>query len=381
MRGSRFATVLVLALLLAACRASAPGSAPPAKAPTPSPTPATPVLAGPGCGLDARSGSSTLKLDMDGMTRTVVVHVPEEYTGETPVALVLNLHGSGGTAAGQEQLSGMDLTANADDFLVAYPQAAIPAGQGYDWNVPGVPLYGNHPVPRGAPNDISFLTDLVGVLGGRFCIDARRVYASGFSGGARMVSSLACESSATFAAVAPVSGLRRPDPCPTTRAVPVISFHGTADPINPYTGHGQPSWTYSVTQAAQDWGGQDGCRMPATSSRPMPGLTLTRYAGCSDGAAVELFTLTGEGHEWPAGPVMPRSWTDSLGPQSNAINANDAMWAFFAAHPLPEEATITGAGPCGPLPETPAGTQSPGAARGRHSTSNWPAACLPNATT
>src|SRR5579864_8135140 len=171
MRSSRFALVLVLALALAACQSRPPAAAPPATAPRPSPTPATPVLAGPGCGLDVRSGSTTVSLLVDGEVRTVIVHVPEEYTGQTPVALVLNLHGSAGTASGQELLSGMDLTANADDFLVAYPQAAIPVGVGYDWNVPGVPLYGNHPVPRTAPSDIDFLTQLVGVLGARYCID------------------------------------------------------------------------------------------------------------------------------------------------------------------------------------------------------------------
>ncbi|HEU5002629.1 MAG TPA: PHB depolymerase family esterase [Actinomycetota bacterium] len=370
------ATLLVLALMLAGCGGAARRTAPRPKAPPPSPTPATPVLAGPGCGAGARSGSTTLALMVDGVSRTVIVHVPEEYTGMAPVPLVLNLHGSNGTAAGQEVLSGMDVTANDQNFLIAYPQAALPAGQGYDWNVPGVPLYGTHQVPRSAPSDVDFLTGLVRILGGRYCIDARRVYAAGFSGGARMVSSLACESSATFAAIAAVSGLRRPFPCPTTRAVPVISFHGTADPVNPYLGHGQPSWTYSVTQAAEDWGGQDGCRMPGTRSRPMPDLSLIRYSGCSDGAMVELFTLNGEGHEWPAGPLMPRSWTNSLGPQSNAVNANDAMWAFFMAHPLPNVAAFTEAGPCGPTPGSPGAAQ-----KIRHSTTNGPEDCAPAPTT
>lgn len=372
---SRIATLLVLALLLAACGSAASRTAPAPRAPRPTPTPVTPVLAGPGCGAEAITGSTTLRLDVDGVPRTVIVHVPAQYDGASPVPLVLNLHGSNSTASAEEILSGMDLMANANDFIVAYPQAMIPVGVGYDWNVPGVPLYGNQPVPKSAHSDIDFLTELVRVLGGRYCIDARRVYASGFSGGARMVSSLACDASSEFAAIAPVSGLRRPYPCPTTRAVPVISFHGTADPINPYLGHGQPSWTYSVTQAAMDWGGQDGCSLPGANSRPMPGLTLTRYSGCDDGATVELFTVTGEGHEWPAGPVMPRAWVRSLGPQSDAVNANEAMWAFFVAHPLPRNVAATLADPCIAGP-TPSGSQ-----KGRHSTTNRPDACLPAAAT
>jgi poly(3-hydroxybutyrate) depolymerase len=50
---------------------------------------------------------------------------------------------------------------------------------------------------------------------------------------------------------------------------------------------------------------------------------------------VALYTLLGEGHEWPGGPHLPRRVTRVLGPQSNAVDADAAMWAFFAAHPLP----------------------------------------------
>lgn len=149
-----------------------------------------------------------------------------------------------------------------------------------------------------------------------------------------MASQLACDASNVFAAVAPVSGLRHPTPCPATRAVPVIAFHGTADPVDPYNGSGQAYWTYSVPQGAQDWAEQDACSSTVAISQPDPGITLDSYSGCRADAVVELYTITGEGHEWPGGPKVPKSLTDLLGPQSNAINANTAMWSFFEAHPL-----------------------------------------------
>lgn len=89
------------------------------------------------------------------------------------------------------------------------------------------------------------------LLSKRFCIDLHRVYATGLSGGGRMVSHLACDAAGEFGAVAPVATLRLPDPCPSTRAVPVLAFHGTAGPIDPYSGHGQAYWTYSVPEAAR----------------------------------------------------------------------------------------------------------------------------------
>jgi polyhydroxybutyrate depolymerase len=290
---------------------------------------ATAACSGPG------AGSTTLTLAIGGHSRLVVVHVPSGYRGTSRLALVLNMHGSGATAVDQELFSDMNTTADADGFIVAYPQGLIADGSGFDWNVPGEPLIGGAPVPSDAPNDVSFLTALVGVLEQRYCVDRTRVYATGFSGGARTASQLACDASGVFAAVAAVSGLRRPSPCPTSRPVPIIAFHGTADPVDPYDGHGQRYWTYSVPAAAADWAAQDGCSTTAATSKPAATVTLTDYSHCRGGAAVELYTIAGEGHEWPGGIPLPSSLTKLLGAQSNAISANNLMWAFFRAHPLP----------------------------------------------
>ena len=87
-----------------------------------------------GCGT-AASGSTTLMLSVSGHTRTVIVHVPSGYSGTSHIPLVLNMHGSGSTAAAQEVFTGMDVTSDKDGFVVAYPQALIPDGSGFDWNV------------------------------------------------------------------------------------------------------------------------------------------------------------------------------------------------------------------------------------------------------
>jgi polyhydroxybutyrate depolymerase len=298
---------------------------------------ATPTVAGAATstGCTATSpGSTTLSLKVNGFTRTVIVHVPKRSNGTTPLALVLNLHGSGSTALEQEGFTKMNVSANENDFIVAYPQALIPDGTGFDWNLPGVPLIGGGAVPPKSANDVKFLTSLVGILESKYCVNPKEVYSTGFSGGARMTSQLACDDSRIFAAVAPVSGLRRPTPCPTSRAVPVISFHGSVDPVDPFSGHGQKYWTYSVSTAAKDWSAQDHCTSVAHSS-PVNGVKLTTYSTCSSGAVVDLYEIIGEGHEWPGGPTLPSSLTLLLGPQSSLVNANSLMWAFFQAHPLP----------------------------------------------
>jgi polyhydroxybutyrate depolymerase len=281
----------------------------------------------------AASGTVTLTPTIDGHQRTVIVHPPAGYDGTKPLPLVLNLHGSQSTAVAQQAFTGMDATADANDFIVAYPQGLIAARTGYEWNVPGVPLFGGKPVPKGAADDVTFLTDLVGVLGKTYCIDPARVYATGFSGGARMSSQLGCDATGTFAAVAPVSGLRLPAGCSKSQPAPVISFHGTADPVDPYNGNGQKYWTYSVPTAAKKWAAHDGCSATPTTTQPATGVTLTSYSGCKDQSAVELYSITGEGHEWPGGPPLKKALTNVLGPQTTAISANDLMWSFFMAHP------------------------------------------------
>jgi len=314
--------VLAAVALVAACSG---GSGHPTVAPRPATTSSSPAASG--CGHPA--GSSTVPITDGGHPREVVVHVPGSYRG-APVALVLDLHGSGSTAGEQELLSGMDATADRDGFIVAYPQGLIASGTGFDWNVPGQPLFGGASPPPGAADDVRFLSDLVGDLAARYCIDRSRVYATGISGGGRMASQLACDAPATFAAVAPVAGLRYPDACPATRAVPVVAFHGTADPIDPYDGNGQAYWTYSVPTAAARWAAHDGCATtPVTTSGA--GYTLTRYQDCRDGASVELYTVIGEGHTWPGGPLLRKSITRVLGPQSAAVDADAAMWGFFTS--------------------------------------------------
>jgi polyhydroxybutyrate depolymerase len=287
-----------------------------------------------GCGGTAKSGTTTFMVGAGSARRTAIVHVPASYHPPAPVALVLNLHGSGSTAASQMAFTGMNATSDADGFIVAYPQGVIPSGRGFDWNVPGQPLLGGGQVPAGAANDVAYLSQLVTALEQRYCVDARHVDATGFSGGARMTSQLGCDAATRIAAIAPVSGLRFPSPCAGTRPMPVVSFHGTADPVDPYGGNGQAYWTYSVPGAAQRWAGHDACRMQPSSSTPAKTAQLTIFTPCSGGAAVELYTLAGAGHTWPGGPPLPAALQRELGPTSHAVDANTTMWRFFEQHPL-----------------------------------------------
>jgi polyhydroxybutyrate depolymerase len=45
------------------------------------------------------AGNRIVALDVDGVVRTYVVHVPPTYDGSTPTAVVVMFHGGGGSAS------------------------------------------------------------------------------------------------------------------------------------------------------------------------------------------------------------------------------------------------------------------------------------------
>ena len=260
---------------------------------------------------------------VDGQWRVVIVHVPGAAAGAA-LPLVLSLHGSGGTAAAQEAFTAMDAAADVAGFIVAYPQGALSIAGGFAWNVPGQPLVDGSSVPAGAQDDAVFIAQAIAFIEARYSVDARRIYATGMSGGARMASQLGCDLATLVAAVAPVAGLRFPSPCAGQRPVPVVAFHGTADTTNPYDGGGPAYWTYSVPSAAAQWAVHDACGATPVVSQTAASVQLTSYPDCSASSAVDLYTIDGAGHEWPGAPG-----------QNGAIDATAVMWQFFQAHPLP----------------------------------------------
>jgi polyhydroxybutyrate depolymerase len=293
---------------------------PPSTAASPAPVAFGASAAPPtGCGTtpsgSPTTGDRVVTFTVGGRSREARVHVPTGYRADRPVPLLLDLHGSGSTAAKQEAQSGLDATGDAHGFLVAYPEGVRVTGTGFAWNIPGTPTF----LATG-PDDVAYVTRLLSVLHHDFCVDAARVYASGFSGGARMVSQLGCTPGLRLAGIAVAGGLRAPSPCQLARPLPVLAFHGTADLSNPFNGHGQPYWTYSVPEAASRWARYDGCPSRPQTTHPYPQVTDTDDPGCPDGAEVALYALTGKGHRWPAA--------------AGAFQPDEIAWRFLSSHAL-----------------------------------------------
>src|SRR5262245_53968754 len=85
------------------------------------------------CVLQHASGVTDLKLRSDGRERTYRLFVPQSYDASKALPLVLDLHGSGGTAEGQAANSRFEALAASEGFVVASLQAL---SEGNRWNVP-----------------------------------------------------------------------------------------------------------------------------------------------------------------------------------------------------------------------------------------------------
>lgn len=157
------------------------------------------VTSSPSCDLPHRPGVSSQQLVSGQRQRGYRLFVPPGYDGHRRLPLVLDLHGSGGTSADQAGNSGFEMLSASEGFIVATLDA-----EGGRWNVP---------VQDNRADDVAYVRNVIDHVAGRLCTDEMRVYATGFSGGGRMTSLLACQLGSRIAAIAPVSGLRFPGPC------------------------------------------------------------------------------------------------------------------------------------------------------------------------
>jgi polyhydroxybutyrate depolymerase len=255
-------------------------------------------------GTRIAAGQSEHTLESGGVSRRLVVHLPAGHEASEALPVVFTLHGSGGTPEAQLMDTGLVPVADAKGFVLV-----APAGLDNFWNVP--------PDPNAA-DDVRFISDAIDLVASLVCVDRQRVFVTGFSGGARMSSQLACDLSSRIAAVAAIGGVRFPGPCSQARPFPILAFHGTGDDVNPYDGGGRPEWQTSVESAVDGWAQHNSCGA-RSEQEVAPGIDRLSYASCTE---VALYRIAGFGHSWP-------------GAITSEASANDLIWSFFERHPLP----------------------------------------------
>lgn len=283
-------------------------------------------------GMAAARGDVTLTIPYRGLLRTALVHIPPGYEPANRTPLVLNFHGFSSDAFQQAVYTRMNPAVDRRGAIAVHPY-----GIGTSWNagqccgtawLDGV-------------DDVGFVGALLDRLESQYCVDTRRVWATGMSNGGFLAHRLACEMSDRIAAIASVTGVLGVPPaaCNPPRAVPVMQIHGTEDPLVPYRGGNPVLRTMltgeldfrSVADTVLHWRTHDMCPERSTIIFRQGDATCERWGVCNEGSEVILCTIGGGGHTWP-GATIP---VPLLGRTSRDLDATNTVLDFFFAHPMP----------------------------------------------
>jgi polyhydroxybutyrate depolymerase len=262
-----------------------------------------------------------------GTERTVLdrpfcVHPPSVQRPKLPVVVLL--HGYSSNANAQSRYFDLDSHVDRRGFILVKPNGTLNAHGSRYWNS------GRH-LSAGGPDDVDYLTAVIEDVVKAFDADPSRVFLVGHSNGAFMANRYACERSDRVAAIASLAGSVDPGACRPARPVSVLVAHGTADRIVRYGGGSLPlsTATYGSAEATVGtWARADGCGTTRKPGKPVQLVcdasesSVSAYAGCPAGIAVELWQLDGVGHVPNfALPAWP-----------------DAVLDFLYAHPKPGRA-------------------------------------------
>jgi polyhydroxybutyrate depolymerase len=269
-------------------------------------------------------------LGSGGVERAYQVDVPDSYDGTRPYAVLLGLHALTVDYKFIPSMVGFD-QGDRYHFIGVNPSGRLDDGTPF-WNA--APARDNY--------DVAFIADLLDELAATFCIDTTRVYSTGMSNGAQMSSLLGCRLSDRIAGIAPVAGEEYLEPC-RGRPVPIIAFHGTADPILPYKGGGLNATTIAddhfykghppaglpaplrIDDSMARWARHNGCDPEPVETRVAPHVLRRAWSHCR--AATVLYVIEGGGHAWPGKPFP--QFEKTFGAGTKEVDATALMFRFF----------------------------------------------------
>ncbi|MFY9948312.1 MAG: PHB depolymerase family esterase [Candidatus Sulfotelmatobacter sp.] len=336
------------------------------------------------------------KVDVNDVSRTYVVHLPQGYNQQQHYPVVILLHGRNQDAADMAGITHFNRLADKDSIIAVYPNAAHGSwnigvrpeqvnqamqprrggrrggwggypggGGGYPGGGGGYPGGGGGGYPGGGqgggqnggenpdenrnksepPDDVAFLNQMLDQLPMKYSVDTRRIYATGLGDGGFMALRVGCNMADRVAAIAAVgAAMPKTMICLPARAASVLFINGTDDPIVPDNGGTYKPGRFHVLSAedsAKTWAKFDHCgekpeqaKLPSADKGGKETKTYT-YSGCQDNAQVVLYSVKNGGNTWPGGEQYMSE--KEVGKTSNALNANDAIWNFLVTKKITGE--------------------------------------------
>jgi polyhydroxybutyrate depolymerase len=282
-------------------------------------------------------GTHELSVEHGALTRKYLVHVPRSADLRQAVPVVFAFHGGGGDAAYMADDARYGLISKSEQagFVVVFPNgfSRFPRGRLATWNAGA--CCGD--ARDRNIDDVGFVRAMLSDLRKRLKVDPGRIFATGMSNGGMLSHRLACEMADEFAAVAAVAGTDNTLQCAPSRPVAVLHIHARNDDHVLFNGGAGPGafrdeskvtdFT-SVPETIARWTRRDRCAASPMRTLDRPGAWCETYNGCADGVHVGLCVTETGGHSWP-GADQVRGGKE---PASQAISADDVLWAFFEAN-------------------------------------------------
>jgi poly(hydroxyalkanoate) depolymerase family esterase len=295
-------------------------------------------VAGPGQWIAATHASSV-------GARDYKLYVPTKYNGQA-MPLVVMLHGCTQSPDDFAAGTNMNVVAEAEGFLVAYPAQAAGANQTRCWNW----FQPAHQARDGG--EPALIAGITRQVMAEYNVDAGRVYVAGLSAGGAMAAIMGATYPDVYAAVGVHSGLAPGSARDLPSAlqamqrggagrirldepVPLILFHGDCDSTvqSCNADHLVGVWTdaTAISPAAT------ASAVAVQRGQAPGGRAYTReiFADVNGRAIVESWTIHGAGHAWSGGR-REGSYTDPAGP-----DASRELARFFSEHPHPSAAPPT----------------------------------------
>lgn len=283
-------------------------------------------------------------------TRDFLLYQPSGYDG-TPLPLIVALHGCNESAAHFAYVSQLNVLADSQRFVVAWPEQTYVANSMMCWN-----WFASAHQQR-TTGEAAIIAGIARAVMQELAIDPKRVHAVGISAGGAMALVEGTIFPDVFASVASVEGCPfQGVPCvgsPSTlsgdslaqlaasamgsllRPLPVFVVQGDADlNVAPANGELIVQQYLGVADTADDGLlNQSVSRQPSQStSGSVPGghtFDTDVFADSTGQSLIERWLIHGMGHAWPGGPSAI-AYSDPAGPDASA-----EIVRFFSQHPLP----------------------------------------------
>lgn len=254
----------------------------------------------------ASTSSTTTTLPASPPSRSFSIYFPSQ-SSDTPMPLVLLLHGYGSSGSGQEVYMSMKSLADREKFLLVIPDGTLNSQRERFWNAGPICCdYFNSQV-----NDEQFLLDLVQYATRMYHVDQQRMYLIGHSNGGAMAYRMACHHPEVFSAVASLAGIGQYEvsACKGSSPTGVLHIHGIADQTVLFQGglrNGKPY--VGAVENVQRWALLNGCSAAVEEASTTIDLVrdiqdadtrVTSWPSCTRGVRTELWTIP-EGSHVPA---------------------------------------------------------------------------------